>query len=976
MQPENGKERPIKKKKSRTVIETNKSVENEAGSSSIIKSDQEVSFGGTKQTVSNSVSSKPVRERKRTKSHHGSSGSNTKSETKSSNKGAVSESVISSSQESLVNKNKSKPNVVPPLTLSLTKAFQSQSNSGNSLSSPTKVSQTHSKHAIKYALKQQQKRQKKNATMATTSGLFPRIIVKPLPPMVSSENKSGDQPSASSGVSKSQPISNKTPALAIKNYRKRVKKLGNNGTADNDSQRNERIDLVTPHSILVNTNIRGLLTRQAFSLLPVQCQEQLMQLLPAADRGNVNEAAFRLNNSVLNNEFFARACKDWQSRLAKGEFVPENRLKLKAEEEKDQAKIDPWKTKHFEPIWGQKPQESYAKSLVTENANVIKASSSRRKKTTESTLTNELISQVNASLSPRVVIPMLKQRTSSSDSLKTAKEVETELRCKKRVGNNENEEIDSKKCRVEVTVENQPPVEVSIEIDKVATVTEESKKEEPSKMEDAEVIVHTVDKPEENTIKEQTSSAAEVTEVTPTKESNEKENVVSESLPSSVTLVKPSSTSFVTPLPLPQLQPRMATAVTSPIKLMAPSRSNGGVNLERSRQICLEVLNSSQNRNSVQDKFKSKINSTMGTVTTASANSNNVIITATTSPTANTTLTTTGSAANNQVVIIPAGYSTNVNRSQNLHSTLVLTPVTNSGNINSNASILVSIANRPPPTSLAPLILSNIDPSTAKITSLTSLPRPEMVSQTSSFAAAPIHSTQMESQHDMPQYVLSVNQANQQQQFLFVSQKQPLLPRSPPRASSAPPLAEMTAFGNNPPVRSSSVTTDNVSIDNRCSISMLKPQQPITSSDNNIVLRSGTNLGVVLGLSATNVQPATATTGILVNPVSAATNPNRIVLPAVPSGQQQQQFPLRLPLLSVVGIPDVLSGTYSNQAQHQLQQTVVASFPSATLQPNNGSTTSSCVCNLKAMVACKKCGAFCHDDCIGPLRLCVTCLIR
>ena len=34
-----------------------------------------------------------------------------------------------------------------------------------------------------------------------------------------------------------------------------------------------------------------------------------------------------------------------------------------------------------------------------------------------------------------------------------------------------------------------------------------------------------------------------------------------------------------------------------------------------------------------------------------------------------------------------------------------------------------------------------------------------------------------------------------------------------------------------------------------------------------------------------------------------------------------------------------------------------------------------CACNLKAMVACRKCGAFCHDDCIGPSKLCVTCLV-
>lgn len=36
-----------------------------------------------------------------------------------------------------------------------------------------------------------------------------------------------------------------------------------------------------------------------------------------------------------------------------------------------------------------------------------------------------------------------------------------------------------------------------------------------------------------------------------------------------------------------------------------------------------------------------------------------------------------------------------------------------------------------------------------------------------------------------------------------------------------------------------------------------------------------------------------------------------------------------------------------------------------------------CPCSLKAMIACKKCGAFCHDDCIDPpSRTCVTCLIR
>jgi len=36
----------------------------------------------------------------------------------------------------------------------------------------------------------------------------------------------------------------------------------------------------------------------------------------------------------------------------------------------------------------------------------------------------------------------------------------------------------------------------------------------------------------------------------------------------------------------------------------------------------------------------------------------------------------------------------------------------------------------------------------------------------------------------------------------------------------------------------------------------------------------------------------------------------------------------------------------------------------------------SVACNMKAMVVCKNCGAFCHDDCISASKLCVTCLIR
>ena len=36
----------------------------------------------------------------------------------------------------------------------------------------------------------------------------------------------------------------------------------------------------------------------------------------------------------------------------------------------------------------------------------------------------------------------------------------------------------------------------------------------------------------------------------------------------------------------------------------------------------------------------------------------------------------------------------------------------------------------------------------------------------------------------------------------------------------------------------------------------------------------------------------------------------------------------------------------------------------------------SMACNVKAMVICKQCGKFCHNDCISPSNVCVSCLIR
>lgn len=55
--------------------------------------------------------------------------------------------------------------------------------------------------------------------------------------------------------------------------------------------------------------------------------------------------------------------------MAEGEFTPENQQRLKMEAERDKNKLDPWKVKHFEPIWGEKREPKLRSGLhcITES---------------------------------------------------------------------------------------------------------------------------------------------------------------------------------------------------------------------------------------------------------------------------------------------------------------------------------------------------------------------------------------------------------------------------------------------------------------------------------------------------------------------------------------------------------------------------------------------------------------------------------
>ncbi|XP_049857202.1 uncharacterized protein LOC126337002 isoform X1 [Schistocerca gregaria] len=195
-----------------------------------------------------------------------------------------------------------------------------------------RISHTHSKKVIKHALRQQARRRRKNTTINAAKG-----------------NCIASKPSTMREVLAS------IPGFSIKPRKRSNKKLS--AAAQLEQTKEGCIDLETPDSILVNTNLRALLNKHTFSSLPPLYQRKLVQLLPDVDRASIStqsDNSLRLNSSGLNNEFFARACLEWRERLAEGEFTPENQQRLKAEAEKEMSRLDPWKLKHFEPIWGEK----------------------------------------------------------------------------------------------------------------------------------------------------------------------------------------------------------------------------------------------------------------------------------------------------------------------------------------------------------------------------------------------------------------------------------------------------------------------------------------------------------------------------------------------------------------------------------------------------------------------------------------------
>ncbi|XP_018899617.2 uncharacterized protein Asx isoform X1 [Bemisia tabaci] len=227
----------------------------------------------------------------------------------------------------------------------------------------------HSKKVMKHALRQQAKRRRKNTTIAAgNSAPLPRPILVPPQAELEEEVESRVRPATM------MEVLNSIPGFTLKPRKRSNKKLSPAAQLEQLQTREGSIDLETPDSILVQTNLRFLLNKHTFASLPPLYQCKLVQLLPHVDRTYHSDSTFRLSASGLNNEFFARALQQWRERLAEGEFTPENQQKLKLEAEKEKSKLDPWKLKHFEPIWGESNTSALHTATSTAALSVVTAS--------------------------------------------------------------------------------------------------------------------------------------------------------------------------------------------------------------------------------------------------------------------------------------------------------------------------------------------------------------------------------------------------------------------------------------------------------------------------------------------------------------------------------------------------------------------------------------------------------------------------
>ncbi|XP_010140617.1 PREDICTED: putative Polycomb group protein ASXL2, partial [Buceros rhinoceros silvestris] len=280
-----------------------------------------------------------------------------------------SENSSSSSSDGCSNKDGKKSRWKRKVSSRLSQTSSPQSGCPSPSIQPGKVISSSQKHSKKALKQQQQKQQQQQCRAGMPVSSNQHVLLKAVkaasdstPAKSTWEGKQTDGQSSSphnstSSSSPSVKLDSSLPGLGKKPFQRsdrlHARQLKRTKCAE--------IDVETPDSILVNTNLRALINKHTFSVLPTECQQRLLLLLPEVDRQVGADGLMKLSGSALNNEFFTSAAQGWKERLSEGEFTPEMQLRIRQEIEKEK-KVELWKEQFFESYYGQSsglsPEES------------------------------------------------------------------------------------------------------------------------------------------------------------------------------------------------------------------------------------------------------------------------------------------------------------------------------------------------------------------------------------------------------------------------------------------------------------------------------------------------------------------------------------------------------------------------------------------------------------------------------------------
>ncbi|KAF0287781.1 Polycomb protein Asx [Amphibalanus amphitrite] len=415
-------------------------------------------------------------------------------------------------------------------------------------------------------------------------------------------------PAGTEATSKMQQI---LRALGRRPRQRRARKLSN--AAQLKQTQEGVIDLETPDSILTRVQVKSLLSRSAFCRLPSLYQLQLAKMLPDADGPSGSDGTMKLGGASLNNEFLARACQQWQERLRRGEFTHENQHKYRADVDMMRRRLDPWKARNFEPVWGRRPRRSG--SPVTRDAQSVLGTALPP---VPAAAAAAVLPAAAAATTAPAAVPVSAAAASSTASGSAAAPSVPEVKPKRswatpppesaeRTAGAEDEEWSS-------------PNDVSLESTTCEVGGEQGTEEEPPAAEAAaEPVTVELQTAAGRPPDRPTSPAEQEDGEEGEDEDEEEEQRVRPALAVSAGQPQPVAVAGTLPLPATagaQPRPQTSAAPAAQLRTKGKGRGQAGkagkaarppagtVNLERSYQICQAVINKSQNRAQLQAQLK------------------------------------------------------------------------------------------------------------------------------------------------------------------------------------------------------------------------------------------------------------------------------------------------------------------------------------------------------------------------------------